>query len=225
MADVNAQNRDEDTTRDRLIATAVRLFGQYGFDGVSTRTLTEEADANISAIKYYFGDKQGLYEATLKSMTAEVRRIIDPILETFTAGIHDAHGDRQVLIRVTRRFMTGLVHALLSNPQLHDRLSLFVRELSHPSQYFDIYYEGIPKLIHEAMSELIGAASGRPVDDKHVIIRAHTAIGQLMVFLFGRVIIMKRLDWSEITPDRIDMVSEEITNAVLRNVFAPSIEG
>ena len=225
MADVTAQNRDEDTTRDRLIATALRLFGQHGFDGVSTRTLTEEADANVSAIKYYFGDKQGLYEATLKSMTAEVRRIIDPLLETFTAGIHDAHTDRKMLIRVTRRFMTGLVHALLSNPELHDRLSLFIRELSSPSEFFHIYYEGIPKRIHEAVGELLGAVAGLDPQDPKVIIRAHALIGQFMVFLFGRVIIMKRLDWTEITPDRIDMISEEITNAVLRNAFSPPVEG
>ncbi|MCG7309214.1 TetR/AcrR family transcriptional regulator [Brachybacterium sp. ACRRE] len=52
-------------TADRLITAALRMFGEHGYDGAGVRAITEEAGANIAAVKYHFGSKQGLFRAVI----------------------------------------------------------------------------------------------------------------------------------------------------------------
>lgn len=66
-------------TRNRLIAAARHLFAQSGYRGASVRQITEEAGANLGAISYHFGSKDGLYQATLSSL-------IDPLIQRVTAA-------------------------------------------------------------------------------------------------------------------------------------------
>lgn len=52
-------------TRDRLLDAAEALFLQHGYDGTSSRTITAAADANLAAVNYHFGGKEGLFHAML----------------------------------------------------------------------------------------------------------------------------------------------------------------
>jgi AcrR family transcriptional regulator len=56
-------NMDSQDARSRLVLAALRLFAEKGYEGATTRDIAELAGANISAIRYYFGDKAGLYRA------------------------------------------------------------------------------------------------------------------------------------------------------------------
>jgi AcrR family transcriptional regulator len=47
-------------TKERILDTAERLFAEYGLQKVSTRDITQAANANICAINYYFGGKEEL---------------------------------------------------------------------------------------------------------------------------------------------------------------------
>jgi TetR/AcrR family transcriptional regulator, regulator of cefoperazone and chloramphenicol sensitivity len=58
-----ASRSDGAQARDKLLHTALRLFAAKGFERTSTREIAHAADANVSAIGYYFGDKAGLYRA------------------------------------------------------------------------------------------------------------------------------------------------------------------
>jgi AcrR family transcriptional regulator len=49
--------------RERLLAAALQLFAEKGFAKTSTRDIAQAAGVNIASIKYYFGDKAGLYRA------------------------------------------------------------------------------------------------------------------------------------------------------------------
>ena len=53
-----------DTTRDRLIVVAERLFAEHGFDGVTLKQITVEAgQRNASALQYHFGTRVDLVRA------------------------------------------------------------------------------------------------------------------------------------------------------------------
>lgn len=49
--------------RDEIVSVAIRLFGEHGFDGTSTRMLASQAGTTMSNITYHFGGKDGLYAA------------------------------------------------------------------------------------------------------------------------------------------------------------------
>lgn len=51
-----------------LVETARALFTRRGFAEVSVREIAREAGVTPAMIAYYFGDKQGLYEAMLSSV-------------------------------------------------------------------------------------------------------------------------------------------------------------
>ena len=52
-------------SKNKLLKKAFELFALRGMDGVSTRELVRKAGVNIHAISYYFGGKEGLYEAVV----------------------------------------------------------------------------------------------------------------------------------------------------------------
>jgi AcrR family transcriptional regulator len=63
MIDKEPKRSDGEESRRRLMMVALKLFAALGFKATSTRLIAKEANVNISAIAYYFGDKAGLYRA------------------------------------------------------------------------------------------------------------------------------------------------------------------
>ena len=59
-----------------LLAAGTELFARRGFDGASVRDITRRADANIAAIGYHFGSKEGLWLAALEGALRPLREAI-----------------------------------------------------------------------------------------------------------------------------------------------------
>lgn len=108
------------TPRERLLCEAVRLFGERGFDAVTTREICAAAGVNPGAIHYHFGDKEGLYAEVLRLPVRELQQQLvgfdHPAL-----GLHES----------IRRFL---------QPFLFDdgacSAQLFFREMQAPSPVF-----------------------------------------------------------------------------------------
>ena len=84
-----AEPRASQATRERLLKAAERLFLAYGYDGTSARMITAEARANLAAINYHFGGKEGLFQAML------ARRL------------DDLHAERLALLDADERVAAG----------------------------------------------------------------------------------------------------------------------
>ncbi len=52
-------------TRERLLDATEALFLEHGYDGTSSRMITGGAEANLAAVNYHFGGKEGLFHAML----------------------------------------------------------------------------------------------------------------------------------------------------------------
>jgi AcrR family transcriptional regulator len=52
-------------TKDRILDAAERLFSEQGVRGVSLRSITSAAQANLAAVNYHFGSKDELIKAVL----------------------------------------------------------------------------------------------------------------------------------------------------------------
>ncbi|WP_420000072.1 TetR/AcrR family transcriptional regulator [Streptomyces boninensis] len=70
-------------TKDRILDAAIRLFGERGYAATSLRAVTEAAQANIAAVNYHFGSKDGLLRAvvgrTMAPVNAERERLLDQL--------------------------------------------------------------------------------------------------------------------------------------------------
>ena len=67
-------------TRARIIATALRVFGEQGFNKASTRQIAADAGVNPPALQYYFGGKEGLHRACAQFIIDRVLAIVAPAL-------------------------------------------------------------------------------------------------------------------------------------------------
>lgn len=106
--------------RERLLGEAMRLFGERGFDAVTTREICAAAGVNPGAIHYHFGDKEGLY--------AEVLRLPVRELQHQLVGFdHPALGLHESIRRFLQPFLIddGACSA-----------QLFLREMQAPSAIF-----------------------------------------------------------------------------------------
>jgi AcrR family transcriptional regulator len=90
--------------RAELLAAARQLFAQQGYAAVSTRAVADIAGVNPAMIHYYFGSKQGLYEAMLTDT-------LSPLVERL--GVILAAADDPAAIR---NFLKLYVHTLGANP-------------------------------------------------------------------------------------------------------------
>lgn len=56
------------STKERILQSAGNIFGQEGFKDATIRRIAADANVNIAAINYHFGDKEGLYGAVLEDV-------------------------------------------------------------------------------------------------------------------------------------------------------------
>ena len=56
----------ERNTRDQVLAAARRAFTEKGFGGASFRTIAAEAGVDPGMIRHWFGDKAGLFRASME---------------------------------------------------------------------------------------------------------------------------------------------------------------
>lgn len=66
-------------TRDRLLASARKLFANKGFRGATVREITHAAGANLGAVTYHFGSKEALHTEVLErffgDLASEAERV------------------------------------------------------------------------------------------------------------------------------------------------------
>src|SRR3954468_15221922 len=55
-----------EATRTRLIEAAGKVFAEQGFKAATVRDICTAAGANVAAVNYHFGGKEGLYAAVLR---------------------------------------------------------------------------------------------------------------------------------------------------------------
>ncbi len=121
--DIRKPRSDGAEARSRLLLAALRLFAEKGFAKTSTREIAQAAGVNLAAIKYYFGDKAGLYRVVfseplgtacegvdLSDLSLSLRDVLRIFFEDFVAPLK--HGDVvQLAVRMHFREMlepTGL---------------------------------------------------------------------------------------------------------------------
>jgi AcrR family transcriptional regulator len=73
----------------RLVKAAMKCFLDDDYHRVTTRQIASMADANIAMIRYYFGNKEGLYEEMLRQTLEPLLGVLDSSLLSSTGGFSD----------------------------------------------------------------------------------------------------------------------------------------
>ena len=216
---------DGEASRARLLEAAGKLFAEQGYASVSTRALAKAGKANLSAIGYHFGGKEGLYREVLRQLLADTEPMLHPAIERLDAGVAAAGGDRVRLARLMTGFLHGLIGAILGNERMRWQVQLMLREFHQPSKFFPMLLEERIHPLHNAVARLIGAATGRDPEAAETRLLTAAVIGQCMVMGAGRRVVCARLGWDDYTPERVAFIARTITPAVLSMFGLPAVEG
>lgn len=71
--------QDPNSMKARILSCARRLFGEFGYNGTTTRMIAKDAGIDSSTLHYHWGDKLDLYEAVILDVGEEVQAKLNEI--------------------------------------------------------------------------------------------------------------------------------------------------
>lgn len=127
----SAARADGQQRQSSILAAASLLFAEHGFEAVTTRQIARKARCNIASIKYYFGDKAGLFTRVMEESIAKVLEGGTHFMPDPAADPRDALKSWIVWVLRTARRSTSqgqahpklMMQALLSGDALAARLA------------------------------------------------------------------------------------------------------
>ena len=102
------------------------------------------------------------------------------------------------------------------------QMPLLLREFHHPSGEFPMLIRERIDPVHDAVGELIAAATGNDPKSPETKLLTANLIGQCMMFRVARGLVLARLDWDEYAPDRIELVIRTMTPRILAMLDLPN---
>lgn len=71
-----AEAEESAAGKERLLAVAMRLFAEKGFDGVTVRDISAAAGVSVGLINHHFGSKEGLREAVDRYFLSQFEEVL-----------------------------------------------------------------------------------------------------------------------------------------------------
>jgi AcrR family transcriptional regulator len=214
----DASGERGDATRQKLLTAAIDVFGQYGFDGTTTRALASAAGVNLQAIPYYFGGKEGLYLAAAEHLATLISGHVGSRRQQVQARLAGIQAEgRLVTHQEAREFLTILLSALaevMTSEASRPWARFLIREQMAPTEAFSKVYEGVMRPMVEAIRRLVGILLDAPPTSERVGLRALSIIGGVMVFRVANAAALRQLEWSEMGPRELDAIRELVGEIV-----------
>jgi AcrR family transcriptional regulator len=86
---ISAPEVAPDPIRERLLKAALDSFLSDDYHKVTTRLIADKAGTNISMIRYYFGNKEGLYEEMIRNTMNPLLNVLDGQMLDSVDGFKD----------------------------------------------------------------------------------------------------------------------------------------
>ena len=211
-------------TRARIVAAALKLFGEKGFDGASTREIAASAGVNAPALQYYFDSKEGVYLACVEHIVSRVWEFMSEAVGGAEKVLAD-EGDDEALIEAFCAIQAQLAEFMFTSQDATD-WRLFMARLQAgggPAAGFQIVFQRVSKRLSGATAAIVGKLMGRAAGDDETLIRTMALNGQLTVFQVARRSALTALNWDAIDGARVALlkrVLREQTAALLRSMVA-----
>jgi AcrR family transcriptional regulator len=217
MSHLAPKNLLADDPRNRLIEAGLDLFGMRSFEGAGTRLLAERAGVNLSAIKYYFGGKEGLYLAVAQHIAERMRALLSPSLSVIRDALRRDDLSRKESLELLEELLGSVLDRFLGDPETQKWLSVIVREQLSPTNAFDVLFDAF-KPMDQALFELAARIMDAGPDDPDVRIRMFAVMGEILMFHVSPASVRRTLGWESYGPENLKAVRRIITENI-RAIF------
>ena len=162
-------NSASEQTRTRLLEAAREVFSQHGFQSATVREICRRADANVAAVSYHFGSKDGLLAEALN---------FAPLKAMQLANIQTVASPEMRLHLFIRDFMLMLLDETNGSPPCR----IMARELADPTPALDkIVREAIAPL-HEFLGKLVREIAGDGIAEAELRRCMYSILGQCLYY-------------------------------------------
>ncbi len=187
-------------TRDRILEAAGEQFAERGFRGATVRTICERAGVNVSAIKYYFGNKEELYSEVLRFWHDYAIRKYPPL---FGVG-EDAASEEKL-----RAFIRSLLFRLLDKGKPAWFGKLMAREMAEPTKAFDRMVQEVMRPLNKLLGSIIQQIVGDSASERDILRCCTSIIGQCTYYYNSRY--MAQLFRQDVSsPEEIEKIADHI---------------
>ncbi len=180
-------------TRARIVATALQVFGEQGYDQASTRQIAASAGVNPPALQYYFDSKEGLYRACVQTIFDRVWEVLSPAMRRAQATILSRA--RATALEALLGLLDALADALVAAGA--ESWSRFIArgKADGSGPAMTMMRERIRAPLHQAVCELIGMILRVSPQAEETRLRALTLIGQVSMCHANREGTLATLGW------------------------------
>jgi AcrR family transcriptional regulator len=208
---LNPIESEASDTQSRLLEAAGQIFAEHGYRAATVRQICEKAGANVAAVNYYFGDKEGLYLAVLRSVP-------DAHAEKYpsTRGLS---GDAAPEARL-RAYVDSLLHRVFDAGRPGWHAKIIARELVEPTRILDSLLEEVARPLHAELAQIVRQFLGSEADDD-VRRCALSVMGQCVYYHHARAVIARLYPEQKNGAEDIAQLVDHITEfslAALREI-------
>lgn len=219
--DRNGPSASAEQTRAALVQAALRLFGEHGYAGTSTRDIAAAAKANIGSIAYHFGGKEGLRAACAEHIVGAIGALA---AQAMASDVEPVQMDAATAERQLERILERMVTFIVASREAGEIVQFVLRELAQPTAALDIIYNGVFLPMHKRLCGIWAAATGEPAESAGTKLAVFTLIGQVVYFRIGRLAVLRRMGWPEIGAAEASQLVD-VTKANLHGILKSRRKG
>jgi AcrR family transcriptional regulator len=201
-------------TRARIIEVALRMFGEYGFDGASTRDIAREAGVNAPALQYYFDNKEGVYLACIDRFVERVWAVLADVVDAAEGVVARENVSDAELVEAYLALQARFASFLHERPGDDHWRQLVARERAGegPAAAAERINAGLNRRVFAVTSSIIGRLTGRPPTDEVTRIRTLVMDSQATSLKVMRQHVLATLHWDGFGERETTCVQEVIQN-------------
>jgi AcrR family transcriptional regulator len=181
--------------------SALRLFAERGYEGATTREICEAAGANVSAIRYYFGDKAGLYRAAFT----------EPMGDAPCGANLGAYAEL-AMPEALKLLFRDFLEPLKRGEETRLVMKLHFREMIEPTGVWQEEIDAEIKPQHEALVAMLTRHLSLPVIDVDVHRLAFSIIGMAVHFYVGLDVVSNVAPEMLGSVEAIDVLGERLAD-------------
>jgi AcrR family transcriptional regulator len=189
-------------TEQRLLEAAGEIFAERGYQSATTRQICEKAGANIAAINYHFGDKEGLYMAVLRSVPKIYAEKYPPDL-----GLSDEATTEQKL----GAYVRSLLHRIFDDGRPGWYAKLIAREMMEPTRALDTLLEEAARPVHGELASITRDLLGSAASEEAVRLCTLSIMSQCVYYHHARAVLSRLYPEQKYGARDIDRLAEHIT--------------
>jgi AcrR family transcriptional regulator len=168
----------EQSTRDRLLMSAMALFADRGFEKTTMAAISEGADANIAAVNYHFGDKQALYLEALRAAFAEAKSCFP---------IEQASSEESPELRL-KNHLSAMISRIFCQTEAGFLSRMVAKEFSGPTFAVDMIFSELISQNRANMWSAVSGILGPKVPEQRVHLAMVSVVAQFQSYNFSRLI-------------------------------------